>query len=538
MILANEIETIKRELSLHNSRILSCRRMASAPVSGGGGADHDLLSSTHLDTAPAAVIRGDIIIGSVAAPNTKWTRLAVGASTTYLAGGTEPSWATLNQAAITGLTTSDGPSFNHVHLTVAFGTAPMVVTSTTMVSNLNADMLDGYHEGSFVLLGGRVGGQTIYGGTASGSLYLATNAGATKGKIYLGVASWYDDNANNLMIANDSGQFGANAYGCIGLNDSGAPSSSPANVIQLYSIDYNAVANKQCLHIRNEDGTVVRLNQDVSTLASPTWAGVTIGTLAGILKGTAGAVSAVTTTTSADYMGGDMAYHTLNQAAVAGLTTSDGPTFDHVHASIVVPNGGTIGQAAGPLLNFDDTNNYLEITGCNVGIGSTTPGTLLEITNSYSYPNDKITLHCDNPSGSSPVSPGTIVWEYDSYIMGRITMSQDDPGSSWLNRFDFLLTSAGGAPVRVMTIDSTALLAVSGKITMPGNRAFCQNHTDSTGTSRAFGIWNENTAYGTCDIMASNGVDDILDTRIAYFTAAGNFWVSGDCSALTFTDRP
>jgi hypothetical protein len=36
-------------------------------------------------------------------------------------------------------------------------------------------------------------------------------------------------------------------------------------------------------------------------------------------------------------------------------------------------NGATLGQAAGPLLTFDDTNNYLEITGANVGIGTTTP---------------------------------------------------------------------------------------------------------------------------------------------------------------------
>jgi len=43
--------------------------------------------------------------------------------------------------------------------------------------------------------------------------------------------------------------------------------------------------------------------------------------------------------------------------------------------NITIADGGTIGQAAGPLLTFDDTNNYLEITGCKVGIGTNTPGT-------------------------------------------------------------------------------------------------------------------------------------------------------------------
>lgn len=42
-----------------------------------------------------------------------------------------------------------------------------------------------------------------------------------------------------------------------------------------------------------------------------------------------------------------------------------------VGSSVVVPNGGTIGQVAGPLLTFDDTNNYLEITGAAVVVGGT-----------------------------------------------------------------------------------------------------------------------------------------------------------------------
>lgn len=46
-------------------------------------------------------------------------------------------------------------------------------------------------------------------------------------------------------------------------------------------------------------------------------------------------------------------------------------------ASMVIANGGTIGQAAGPLMTFDDTNDFLEITGCNVGIGTPTPGGIL-----------------------------------------------------------------------------------------------------------------------------------------------------------------
>jgi hypothetical protein len=53
------------------------------------------------------------------------------------------------QAAITGLTTADGPTFDHLHLTIADGTAPLVVTSTTEVANFNAHLLQGHHAVDF-----------------------------------------------------------------------------------------------------------------------------------------------------------------------------------------------------------------------------------------------------------------------------------------------------------------------------------------------------------------------------------------------------
>ena len=73
-------------------------------------------------------------------------------------------------------------------------------------------------------------------------------------------------------------------------------------------------------------------------------------------------------------------YSTSGSGSTVALTA--GPTFSGtvtMGSSTVIPNGGTIGQAAGPLLTFDDTNNYLEITGCNVGIGTTNPQAILHL---------------------------------------------------------------------------------------------------------------------------------------------------------------
>jgi len=67
-------------------------------------------------------------------------------------------------------------------------------------------------------------------------------------------------------------------------------------------------------------------------------------------------------------------YSTSGSGSTVALTA--GPTFTGtvtMGSSTVIPNGGTIGQAAGPLLTFDDTNNYLEITGCSIGFGIAAP---------------------------------------------------------------------------------------------------------------------------------------------------------------------
>jgi hypothetical protein len=55
--------------------------------------------------------------------------------------------------------------------------------------------------------------------------------------------------------------------------------------------------------------------------------------------------------------------------ATTGVLTIAGAVIGA--SGIVMADGATIGQAAGPLIAFDDTNNYLEITGANVALGYT-----------------------------------------------------------------------------------------------------------------------------------------------------------------------
>ncbi|MHC1728585.1 MAG: phage tail protein [Syntrophobacteraceae bacterium] len=137
--------------------------------------------------------------------------------------------------------------------TLATGTAPFTIASTTLVTNLNADLLDGLHSSAFaltakgvtngdshnhaggdgaqiaysglsgipttfapashgnadhstpfVILGGIAGGQVLNGGTVAGNnLTLSSTAHATKGKILFGT-SGYDEVNNRLGIGTAS----------------------------------------------------------------------------------------------------------------------------------------------------------------------------------------------------------------------------------------------------------------------------------------------------------------------------------------------
>jgi hypothetical protein len=115
------------------------------------------------------------------------------------------------------------------------------------------------------------------------------------------------------------------------------------------------------------------------------------------------------------------------------------PTFTGtvtLPASTLIPDGGTIGQAAGPLLTFNDTSNYLGITGCNVGIGTVTPDN--DFTLSKTVPGE-VVAHIENLSAADSAltilrigTPGPSAYideiitssTYNQYPLTLITSSQ------------------------------------------------------------------------------------------------------------------
>ncbi len=70
---------------------------------------------------------------------------------------------------------------------------------------------------------------------------------------------------------------------------------------------------------------------------------------------------------------------TVSGTVYTNIIDGDGSAIA-INNDLTIADGGTIGQSAGPLLTFNDTNNRLGITGCKVGINELAPQRLVHIT--------------------------------------------------------------------------------------------------------------------------------------------------------------
>lgn len=89
--------------------------------------------------------------------------------------------------------------------TVATGTAPLVVTSTTVVTNLNADMLDGKHASSFQAAGNYVTIDTAQ--TITGDKTFTGNVVTSNNKFEIKANSNTDDSWIKLTNKSDAGYY-------------------------------------------------------------------------------------------------------------------------------------------------------------------------------------------------------------------------------------------------------------------------------------------------------------------------------------------
>jgi hypothetical protein len=122
-------------------------------------------------------------------------------------------------------------------------------------------------------------------------------------------------------------------------------------------------------------------------------------------------------------------------------------------SGIVMADGATIGQAAGPLLTFDDTNNYLEITGCDVAIGLAVPAGKLHVADTSEI-NIYLNRATVNPGnlGSFRFSGGNSGSASANVTYSRVTGQETDntAGSeSGIIKFFTVSSGAEGERVRI-----------------------------------------------------------------------------------------
>jgi hypothetical protein len=104
----------------------------------------------------------------------------------------------------------------------------------------------------------------------------------------------------------------------------------------------------------------------------------------------------------------------INEQTAASGVTIEGLLLKDGNLTILVGTF-TVGQLAGPLLTFNDSDNFLGITGCSVGIGTVSPGAKLEIN------------HASSPDMIFKRDNSSIV---DGDTLGQILFQGGDPSGS------------------------------------------------------------------------------------------------------------
>jgi len=123
---------------------------------------------------------------------------------------------------------------------------------------------------------------------------------------------------------------------------------------------------------------------------------------------------------------------TANDNAGPFLSATQADTADGVitlSAGAIIGDGQTIGQAAGPLLTFDDSNDYLGLTGAAMGIGTNAPdATGLHVVSSGFPPTvlERTTSNTNTPVGAVVLRIQTDQNMADGFGGGFIFQLEDD----------------------------------------------------------------------------------------------------------------
>ena len=392
------------------------------------------------------------------------------------------------QADVAGLTTASSPTFAGLTLTAFSGfvkaTAGVLSAGAIAAGDLPAHVLDGAVHTVSGLTGGhflKATGATTFGFAAHGLTYSdvgaeASGAVATHAALITGVHGLVFTAGKAMTLQKSMTFTAADDTGVYtyptGTKTLMATDGSPAALViasqATGDILYASSATAWARLAIGAAGKALVVN-GAGTL--PEWGTVLANPMTDpgdmIYGGVAGAptrLAAGATTTI--LVGGGAAAPVWTTATGTGAPMRG--TSPTITTSLIMSDGATIGQAAGPLVAFDDTNNYLEITGCSVGIGTTAPG----------YPLDVVGRIKSTYAGQYNAETGgsIILMDTDTEMnLGVDTannvgfISTLETGTAWGTRA--LALQPNGGKVGIGTTTPTSPLQVVGLTTYAGNAA-------------------------------------------------------------------
>lgn len=458
-------------------------------VAGAGGVTnpHNLLSTTHADTAPASVTRGAVIVGN---STPQWSRLALCASGQYVgSNGTDTVCAT-SAAAFTNLPaaglTGNLPALNAVALValnasnLSSGTVPLAQLSGITNTQIAANAAVAYSKlnlAASVNLASDVTGALPL---ANGGLGLATAANNTvpvsTGSAYVATTVTDCHDGTHALAFTQS----TNLFSCQALSvGSGTVTSAAITVPTGLAVSGSPItaSGTFAITLSNETANTVWAGPTTGSAAAPTFRALVNGDfpVTGVSAGTYPKV-------------------TVNTAGLITSGTSQITLTTDVTGTLPRANGGT-GVAVSGTNTVLVGNGTLwvaqTITDCQYGLLAFT-----QSTNLFSCPTSLAA------SAAGVGTLGTTALPYASLILGTAATN------------NLTLTPAALSQATTATVDDPKLAAVKFDAVARGTISY-------TGAS---------LSTGTCDTVVTATVTGLLGTSVVTASlnaAPGTQWKKG-----------
>jgi hypothetical protein len=169
--------------------------------------------------------------------------------------------------------------------------------------------------------------------------------------------------------------------------------------------------------------------------------------------------------------------------------------------NLTLSDGATVGQAAGPLLTFDDSNNFLEITGCDVGLGIASPVVKLDVVGDIKIGTQNAPIITFRTDFSDQLLVSAGGWAYQSGASHNFVLDINNNQSG--TSFNVWNHAASGTPL--FTVNDSGNVGI-GAVSPLGNFEVAQS---AAAGQVYFTTWSTNNVHATFLNFIKSGSDTI-----------------------------